>query len=102
MGKAILIVDDSASVRQVVSIAFNLDSSVTLPHSRRQTRRRRQVKWQRNSQSGRENFVDNVTHEHGPAIRFRQLRRVCHNMVEALADIGNHRLDLITMPHGIE
>ena len=50
--------------------------------------------------SGGDNIVDDVADKRGSTAGFWQLRRSCQNLVKALANVGDHRLDLITRRMG--
>ncbi len=42
-----------------------------------------------------DDFFDDVAHQRDPSAQFEQLRRGCPNVLKTLANIGDHRLDLI-------
>lgn len=47
-----------------------------------------------------DDFVNDVANKSRPSARFGQLRRTCQDMVQALADIDDHRFDLISRGMG--
>ena len=77
--------------------AMNLNSFVT-PHPKRIGAGKSW--WRMNFGFCRDDFFDDVTKKSSPAICFGQLRRACLNMVKTRANIGDHRLDLISRSMG--